>query len=255
MPVTTERIETSYRYADGVTGGYASELWLVKGVDSMMAISDAAVGLPKVYDPHPVNPALQVRERIIETIIDPQTTIVRIDYRQSTFDIGTIYATSQVLDEPTRLHLIYLRDNTPGVEGIVGPKKGDGWDVLLYTSTRKYTVNAGGSLDAVMTAIINNRGRWYELGAWIDVPFILIDGQARQLKNGQVIAEYSFQTHRGFESIPLGRYRDQAVAVPACPAGGMVLTYLDSNNEPQYIVQTLRQRALKGTALPGMPQR
>ena len=254
MPVTTERIETSYRYADGVTGGYASELWLVKGVDSMMAISDLAVGLPKVYDPHPVNPALQVRERIIETIIDPQTTIVRIDYRQSTFDIGTIYATSQVLDEPTRLHLIYTRDNIAGSNGLT-LRKGGVWDVLLYTSTRKYTVNAGGSLDAVMMAIINNRGRWYELGAWIDVPFILIDGQARQLKNGQVVAEYSFQTHRGFAAIPLDTYPDQAVAVPACPPAGMISTYLKDGSEPQYVVRTLRQRALMGTALPGMPQR
>jgi hypothetical protein len=60
----------------------------VKGVDSMMAISDNAIGLPKVYDPHPINTNLQVRERIIETIIDPEPLIVRIDYRQTTFDIG-----------------------------------------------------------------------------------------------------------------------------------------------------------------------
>ena len=252
---STERIETSYRYADGVTGGHASELWLVKGVDSMMAIGGQSVGLPKVGDPHPINPSLLVRERTIETIIDPQTTTVRVDYRQASFDLGMIYSTSQSFDEPTRLHLIYLRDDTPGVNGIIGPMKGAGWDVLLYTSTRKYTVNAGGSVDAAMTAIIDNRGRWYELGAWIDVPFILIDGQVRQLKNGQVIAEYSFQTHRGFPAIPLDSYPNQAAAVPACPPAGMVSTYLDSNNQPRYIVQTLRQRALMGKALPGMPQR
>jgi hypothetical protein len=252
MPVTTERIEASYRYADGVTGGYAQELWLVKGVDSLQAISDFAVGLPRVGEPHSVNSLLRVRERIIETIVDPQTTIVRIDYRQASFDIGTIYSTSESFSEPEPLHLIWILEEATDSEAYTLMKGGQ-WDVFIYPTIRRYTVNAGGDLDAVMAAIINNKNKRY-LFSFFGTPFTLINGQVRKLKNGQVIADYFFKTHNGFASIPLGTFPNMYSAVPACPPGGMVFT---SKAQVQsgggaYTIKTANELYQVGTALPGM---
>jgi hypothetical protein len=225
MP-STERIENSYRYADGVNGGYASELWLVKGVDSMMAISDQAVGLPKIYDPHPINNNLIVRERVIETIVDPQTTIVRIEYRQATFDIGTMYATSVEFSKEIRLKLLWTKEDTAGSNGLVlrGGSEEPQFDFVIYPTIRKFTVRAGGDINDVVSRIVRNKNCYYTsreipIGQ-NDPPHLFIDGQARQLKNGQVIADYSFLTNYGIRgpaqngSFPLGTYKDQAFAIP-----------------------------------------
>jgi len=252
MPVTTERIEASYRYADGVTGGYAQELWLVKGVDSLQAISDSAVGLPRIGDSHPVNSLLKARERIIETIVDPQTTIVRIDYRQASFDIGNIYSTSESFGEPEPLHLIWIKDETADSRAYTLMKGGQ-WDVFIYPTIRRYTVNAGGDLDAVMAAIINNKNKRY-LFSFFGTPFRLVNGEVKKLKNGQVIADYFFKTHNGFASIPQGAFPNMYSSVPACPPGGMVFTSKAQvqSGGSAYTVKTATDLYQAGTSLPGM---
>lgn len=268
---SAELLENSYRFADGITGGYASELWLVKGVDNRRALGSEAVGLPKVNDPHPVTTSLIVRERVIENIIDPSTTLVRVDYRPVTFDVGTIYATSAEMAPPIRLQLLWETDNIPGSKGYIlrGGKKESQFDFVITPTTRKFTVRAGGDLNDVMSRIIRNKDCYYTsreipVGS-NDPPFLFVDGAAKQLKNGQVIAEYTFWTHYGLRgpasdgSYPLGTYPNQAFAIPFVPPGSTIYTTANMAKETgagtrssPYEVRTMQQTHRLGTELTGL---
>jgi hypothetical protein len=107
-----------------------------------------------------------------------------------------------------------------------------------------------------MTAIINNRGRWYEIGAWIDVPFILVDGQARLTeKRSESLQSIHFKLTEDLSRFLLEDIETRAAAVPACPPAGMVLTYLDSNNQPVIHRSNPSPTSIDGQALPGMLER
>lgn len=259
-PIVT-KLEQNYRYATGATGGYASELYEVKNLDPLQALEDpaTAAGLPKDYQPHPLNPNLQVRERVIELVIDNQTSIVRVDYRPASFDVGVIQSISEAT-EVRNLKLIW------SVNAITSPEGGsasNGWllrggqgdesmAVKLYVTKRQYSVLAGGDVDIVSNAIIGNKGRWYKIGSYPNERiFVFVDGKLRRLKDGRVYAEYVFETHDGFQSIPAGTYPNQVLAVPECPKAGMVFTQLTFESGPQYTVKTVLQLYKPGLPLPG----
>lgn len=261
-PIVT-KLEQNYRYATGATGGYASELYEVKYVDPLQALEDQATtaGLPKDYAPHPLNPNLQVRERVIELVIDNQTTIVRVDYRPASFDVGVI----QSISESTEVRPLRLIWGSNGQ--LTSPEGGDatsgGWVlrggpgdenmvVKLYTTVRRYSVLAGGSVDQVSNAIIGNKGRWYKIGSYPNERiFVFVDGKLRRLKDGRVYAEYFFETHPGFAAIPAGTYPGQIEDIPECPPAGMVFTRLNFNTGPEYAVKTVLQLYKPGLPLPG----
>lgn len=264
MP-SAERIENSYRFADGVTGGYASESWLVKGVDNTRALSGEVTQLPKVNDPHPLAPGLIVRERIIETIIDKQTTLVRVDYRPASFDIGTLYSTSSEFAKEVRLRLLWTEDNIAGSRGLTlrGGKDEPQFDFVLFPTTRKFTVRAGGDINDVMNRIIRNKNHYYtSLEIPIgpnDPPYLFVDGNVRQLKNGQVIAEYTFWTHYGLRgpaangSFPLGTYPNQAFAIPFVPPMASIYTTKDMVESGfPYLVKSVQELYPRGKELTGL---
>lgn len=259
-PIVT-KLEQNYRYATGATGGYATELYEVKYVDPLQALEDQATtaGLPKDYDPHPLNPNLQVRERVIELVIDNQTTIVRVDYRPASFDVGVIQSISESTDV-RQLKLIWTANALTSPEGgsassgwiLRGGYGDEGMSIKLYTTVRRYSVLAGGSVDQVSNAIIGNKGRWYKIGSYPNERiFVFVDGKLRRLKDGRVYAEYMFETHPGFEAIPAGTYPGQLLDVPACPPSGMVFTNLTFSSGPQYNVKTVLQLYKQGLPLPG----
>lgn len=261
MPPNAELIENSYRQADGVTGGYANELWLVTGQEPIYRALEVT-GLPRVGDPHSVVSTLVVRERTLENIIDKTTAMVRVDYRPASFDIGNIYSTSERHDDPLRLKLVWVRDNvydrnrTVIIEGIRlmgGPGESE-YDVLIERATRVYTVNAGGDIDAVTRAIIGNKGRLYTFGTFPLYIFILANGQARKLKNGQVIADYTFQALAGSAAIPLGTYPDQMYAIPECPINSIIFTSKSraESGENVYTIKNINTLYRVGGALPGL---
>lgn len=269
MP-SAERIENTFRFADGITGGYASEVWLVKGVDNFKALSGSVPDLPKINDPHPISSALTVRERIIESIIDPSTTLVRIDYRPTSFDIGTIYATSVEFAKEIRLRLLWTKDNTAGSNGLVlrGGIGEPQYDFVIAPTIRKFTVRAGGDINDVVSRIVRNKNCYYTsreipIGQ-NDPPHLFIDGQARQLKNGQVIAEYSFMTHYGIRgpaqngSFPLGTYKNQAFAIPFIQPMATIYTSLNmaqdalQSGESPYEIKQAREIYTLGQELTGL---
>lgn len=268
---SAELIENSYRFADGVTGGYASELWLVKGVDNRKALDDQAVGLPKVGNPHPIATSLVVRERVIENIIDPSTTMVRVDYRPASFDIGTLMSTTAEFATPMRLKLVWNRDDKPGSTGYIlrGGKGEEQFDVVITPTNRKFTVCAGGDINDVMSRIIRNKDRYYtsmEIPVGIsDPPYLFVDGQVRQLKNGQVIADYTFWTHNGLRgpasdgSFPVGTFPGQVFAIPYVPPMGTIYTTEDralaagrGEIGSPYVVKTLMDLYARGSELTGL---
>lgn len=258
-----ELIENSYRQADGVTGGYVSELWLITGQDPVYrSLTDDIPFLPRVGDPHSVVSNLTVRERVIENIIDKSTAIVRVDYRPISFDVGTTYSTSERHDQPLRLKLIWIyddaldRDGTFIVRGVklVGGPDDPEYDVLVETATRVVVVNAGGDIDAVTKSIIKNKGKLYRFGAFSEYIFIFINGQARKLKNGQVVAEYTFQALVGNSGVPLGTYPDQIYAVPPCPPNSMIFTSKNAaiNGNNVYTIKPITSFRVNGSPLVGL---
>lgn len=255
---TATRIETGYRHALGTTGGYATEIWEVKGIDPMLANGDLAVaaGLPNRGQPHPTDSSLIVRERIIEQVIDTQVTWVRVDYRPASFDIGTLYGSVSRTVEALKLRLIWTRVTLTGNQGwILRGGKGDEQSVVpLWQTARQMTVYAGGDQDYVDYAIEVNKGAWYKLGSSpYDRLYILSDGSTRKSRDGRVVAEYTFLTHQGFDAIPANTYPNQTVSIPACPPAGMVFTYLDNPlAPPTFTVKTAQQLYKQGKALPGL---
>lgn len=259
-PIVT-KLEQNYRYATGATGGYATELYEVKYVDPLQALEDqaTAAGLPKDYQPHPLNPDLQVRERVIELVIDNQTTIVRVDYRPASFDIGVI----QSISESTEVRNLKLIWTSNSITSPDGGNASTGWilrggdydrdmAVKLFTTIRRYSVLAGGDVNQVSNAIIGNKGRWYKIGSYPNERiFVFVDGKLRRLKDGRVYAEYMFETHNGFDLIPAGTYPGQILDVPACPPAGMVFTDLTFSSGPRYTVKTVLQMYKPGLPLPG----
>lgn len=255
---TATRIENGYRHAIGTTGGYATEIWEVKGIDPMVANGDqgVAAGLPNYNQSHPVDSNLVVRERIIEQVIDNLTTWVRVDYRPASFDIGTIYGSVSRTVEPLNLRLIWTRVTLPGNEGwILRGGKGDEQSVVkLWQTAREMTVYAGGDQDFVDYCIEINKGKLYKLGSNpYDRLYVLSDGSSRRQRDGRVIATYTFLTHQGFSAIPTGTYPNQTVAIPACPPCGMVFTYIENPlSLPSFSVKTAQQLYASGKDLPGL---
>jgi len=255
---TATRIETGYRHAIGTTGGYATEIWEVKGVDPMFAHGSqgVAAGLPNYNQPHPADANLIVRERTVEQVIDTQVTWVRVDYRPASFDIGTVYGSTTRVVEPLKLRLIWTRVTLPGNEGwVLRGGKGDEQSVIqLWQTSRQTTVYAGGDQDFVDYCIEINKGKLYKLGSNpYDRLYVLSNGATRKSRDGRVVAEYTFLTHQGFEAIPSGTYPGQSVAIPACPPAGMVFTYIDNPlSLPTFTVKTAQQLYKFGKDLPGL---
>lgn len=268
---SAELIENSYRFADGVTGGYASELWLVKGVDNRKALGEQSISLPRIGNPHPIATSLVVRERVIENIIDPSTTLVRVDYRPASFDIGTMLSTTAEFAKPIRLQLLWHRDNTPGSTGYIlrGGKDQEQFDFVITPTNRKFTVRAGGDINDVMSRIIRNKDRYYTsmeipVGQ-SDPPYLFVDGQVRQLKNGQVIADYTFWTHNGLRgpafdgSFPVGTFPGQVFAIPYVPpmatiytTENMALAAGRGDIASPYVIKTLLELYPRGSELTGL---
>ena len=255
---TAQRIETGYRHAIGTTGGYATEIWEVKGIDPQLANGDQAVaaGLPNYNQPHPADNKLIVRERTIEQVIDTQVTWVRVDYRPASFDIGTQYGAVSRTVEPLNLRLIWSRITETGNNGwILRGGKGDEQSVVkVWQTARQMTVYAGADQDFVDYCIEINKGHWYKLGSNpYDRLYVLSDGSSRKGRDGRVIAEYTFLTHQGFDAIPVNTYPGQSVSIPACPPVGMVFTKIDNPLElPTFEVRTAQQLYQPGKDLPGL---
>jgi hypothetical protein len=255
---SAQRIETGYRHARGTTGGYATEIWEVKGIDPMLANGDQAVaaGLPNYFQPHPTDSKLIVRERTIEQVIDTQVTWVRVDYRPASFDIGTQYGSVSRTVEPLKLRLIWTRITSPGNNGwwLRGGNGDEQTVVKLWQTARLMTVYAGGDQDFVDYCIEINKGKWYKLGSSpYDRLYVLSDGSTRKARDGRVVAEYTFLTHQGFEPIPSGTYPGQSVSIPACPPAGMIFTKIDNPlTPPLFEVRTAQQLYDKGKELPGL---
>lgn len=255
---SAQRIETGYRHAIGTTGGYATEIWEVKGVDPMFANGDqgVAAGLPNYNQPHPTDSNLIVRERVIEQVIDTQVTWVRVDYRPASFDIGTQYGSVSRTVEPLNLRLIWTRITSPGNTGwwLRGGVGDEQTVVKLWQTERRVTVYAGGDQDFVDYMIESNKGKFYKLGSSpYDRIYVLSDGTSRRARDGRVVAEYSFLTHQGFEAIPANTYPGQTITIPACPPTGMVFTKIDNPLAlPSFEVRTVQQLYKGGKGLPGM---
>lgn len=256
---TAERLEQGFRLCDGATGGYASELWEVRGVQPMQVLGDEglAAGLPKLFQEHPATPKLIVRERSVALIIDNNTCWVQIDYRPATFDLGNLLSSVSRSLDSIDLRLIWTRSTLAGNTGwVLRGGEGDTQSVIkLWRSARVFTVNAGGDQDALDILISNNKGKAYTFGTRPnDRKYILIDGASRKNKNGNVVAEYVFATHNGFPAIPQGTYQGQDVAIPACPPLGMVFTQQTGTSSPEFSVKEAIALYLIGTPLPGLPQ-
>lgn len=255
---TATRIETGYRHAIGTTGGYATEIWEVKGIDPMFAHGSqgVAAGLPNYNQPHPADANLIVRERTVEQVIDTQVTWVRVDYRPASFDIGTIYGSVSRTVEPLKLRLIWTRMTLPGNQGwLLRGGQGDEQSVVqLWQTAREMTVYAGGDQDFADYSIETNKGKLYKLGSSpYDRLYVLSDGSTRKNRDGRVIAQYTFLTHQGFEAISANTYPYQTVTIPACPPCGMVFTYLDNPLAiPNFTVKTAQQLYEFGKGLPGL---
>lgn len=272
---SAELIENSYRQADGVTGGYGSELWLVKNLQATNGTRYAlsVTGLPRVGDPHSIIPTLAVRERAIENIIDQNTVLVRVDYRPVSFDLGTLLSTTTENAKPLRLQLLWERANTPGSTGYIlrggEQKKETQFDFVITPTTRKFTVRAGGDINDVMSRIIRNKDCYYTSAeipvGQLDPPYLFIDGQVKQLKNGQVIAEYTFWTHYGLRgpasdgSFPVGTWPNQAFSIPKILPGAMIYTSEtmalaagEGTIASPYSIKTMPQMYPKGSELTGL---
>lgn len=255
---TATRIEQGYRFADSAIGGYCSELWEVSGIDAFDAIgSDAvAAGLPDRFAPHPKNPALIVRERIIDQVIDNRTTFVRVEYRPASYDVGTVYGVQDNPSVAVPLRLIWTRDNTPGANGwkLRGdPDREPALTVTLWKTYRTITTYTGGDIDSTTEAIVHNKGNAYILGsAPYDRLYVLAGGYTRKMKDGRVVADYSFYTHNGFKAIPAGTYQGQDVAIPELLPMASISTYQEGTNTPTFSTKTILQITKMGMPLPGI---
>lgn len=255
--IIAERLEHSYRYCDGVTGGYASEIWEVRGVDPMLATGDDAIsaGLPKRLQEHPTNPFLTVRERTVVLVIDRLKCWVQVDYRPVSFDVGTMYGSVSKSLEPLSLRLIWSRIQSPGNEGWVlrGGVGDEQSTIKVWRSLRRYTVYAGGDQNMVDDAIEKNKGKAYRFGSVpYDRPYILFDGETRRNKDGRVFADYTFLTTGGFEAIPAGTYQGQDLSIPKIRPLDMIYTRQEGHNDPEFLVKEAIHIYLIGNDLPGL---
>jgi hypothetical protein len=254
-----DRLEQGFRLCDGTTGGYASELWEVRGASPLEVLGDAgiALGLPKPLQEHPASPKLLVRERSVALIIDNKTCWVQVDYRPATFDLATVLSSRSRSLDALDLRLIWTRSTQAGNNGwILRGGEGDTQSVIkLWRSTRVFTVIAGADQDALDVLIESNKGKAYTFGTRPnDRKYILFDAATSKDRSGRVTAEYVFMTHNGFPSIPSGTYQGQDLAIPACPPLGMVFTSQTGTNQPEFLVKQPISLYLIGTPLPGLPQ-